>query len=104
MLSNMPTPASIGTREEPPELIKGNVMPVMGIEPVTTAMFIAACRATIIVMPAARRDPKESGALSEALNPRHAKIAYRNTTRAAPKKPSSSPIMAKMKSVCCSGR
>ena len=67
-------PANIGTSDEPPELISGNVIPVIGIIPETTAIFIIACKVTIIVMPAARSDPNESGALSDVRKPRRPNI------------------------------
>ncbi|OPZ63451.1 MAG: hypothetical protein BWY85_01694 [Firmicutes bacterium ADurb.Bin506] len=79
-------------------------MPVMGMEPVTTAIFMAACNVIMHVIPAASSEPKVSGALNDALNPRAPTTAYSNKTKPVPRRPSSSPMMAKMKSVCCSGR
>jgi len=76
----------------------------MGKEPVTTPILIIACRAIIEVTPTASKLAKGSWVLRAILNPLHTKSRNRKITRAPPKKPSSSPNTAKIKSVCCSGR
>ena len=47
----MPISKICTAREVPPELKNGREMPVFGIEVVTTAIFIAACSATLKVRP-----------------------------------------------------
>jgi hypothetical protein len=42
MLSNSPTPANDVTIPDPPELTKGNAIPVKGSKPVTTPTLINA--------------------------------------------------------------
>ena len=55
-------------------------------------------------MPAATSMPNRSGARSAARTPRHAKATKQAMTSSAPIRPSSSPMMAKMKSVWALGR
>ena len=70
---------------------------------VTVAMFIKASNAIQVVIPAARHTPNRSGARSEARYPRTAKNRNPAITSVVPTSPVSSPVMAKMKSVCASG-
>ena len=85
-------------------LTSGSVMPLVGSSPSTTLMFTNAWMTIIIVRPSARNAPKLSGARMAVRNPRHAITQKHATTRVAPMRPSSSPMTAKMKSVCGSGR
>jgi len=55
---------------EPPELMKGNATPVEGINPVITATFISAWKASQQVMPHATTAAKPSGASIAILKPR----------------------------------
>ena len=48
--------------EEPPALMKGSVMPVIGSSATTTPMLMNAWTHSHVVIPAARRAPNVSGA------------------------------------------
>ena len=62
--SRIPTAAKLMMRDEPPALMNGRVMPVIGTSVTTTAMLMNACRQSHAVMPAASSAPKVSGAAS----------------------------------------
>lgn len=79
--------------------MKGRGSPVGGMEAVTTAILITACIAIMEIIPADRKLPNKSGAVSATLIPLHIRIRKRRIRKVAPMKPSSSPIMAKIKSV-----
>jgi hypothetical protein len=83
--------------------MKGNGMPVVGMTPVTAITLMNACMQIHEVMPPASRAPNRSGARSEARTPRHARKRNAPSTATVPIRPSSSPMIAKMKSVCASG-
>ena len=89
---------------EPPNEMNGSGSPLVGKSPVTTPRFTIVCVARSTVIPSARYAPKASGARSPIRSPRQTRTAKRATTATAPMKPSSSPTIAKMKSVCDSGR
>ena len=59
----MPTAARLMVSAEPPALMKGSGMPVTGRSDVTTAMLMQACATSQVVIPAASRPEKVSGAL-----------------------------------------
>lgn len=65
----MPTAARLIVSEEPPALMKGSVMPVMGRSATTTPMLMRAWSVTHVVMPAARSPPNVSGADRATRNP-----------------------------------
>jgi len=58
----MPTAARLMVSDEPPALMNGNVMPVTGMSATTTPMLMNAWMQSQAVMPAARSEPKVSGA------------------------------------------
>ena len=60
----MPAAAKLTSRDEPPALMNGSVMPVTGSRATTTAMLMNAWKDSQAVMPAASRAPKVSGALT----------------------------------------
>ncbi len=60
----IPTAAKLMMRVEPPALMNGSVMPVIGTSVTSTAMLMNACRHCHAVMPAARSAPNVSGAAS----------------------------------------
>ena len=62
--SRIPTAAKLMMRDEPPALMNGSVMPVIGTSVTTTAMLMNACRQSHAVMPAASSAPNVSGAAS----------------------------------------
>ena len=68
--SRIPTAAKLTTRDEPPALTKGSVMPVIGTSTTTTPMLMNAWKTSQAVMPRASRAPNVSGALSATLMPR----------------------------------
>ena len=62
--SRIPTAAKLMMRDEPPALMNGKVMPVIGTSVTTTAILMNAWMHSQAVMPAASRAPKVSGAAS----------------------------------------
>lgn len=67
-------------------------------------MLVAAWAQTSTVSPLARRVPKRSGQARAMRSPAQAKAAKAAATPAVPTSPSSSPMVAKIMSVCASGR
>ena len=65
----MPTAAKLMMSDEPPALMNGNVMPVIGMRVTTTPMLMNACRHSQPVIPAASNAPKVSGAASDVRTP-----------------------------------
>ena len=55
--------------DEPPALMKGSVIPVIGISATTTPMLMNAWTQIQVVMPAASSAPKVSGAASAVRMP-----------------------------------
>src|SRR5262245_23883173 len=92
--SKTPTPIMLTSREEPPELINGRGIPLVGINPMTTLMLMNAWSTIRIVIPAARNCPNGSGAFHAIRNPRHRKNMNARTTPIQPINPSSSPTIA----------
>ena len=90
--------------DEPPVLINGNGSPFVGIEPVTTAIFIAACKAIEAVIPNAKKKPNASGAALQTLIPCHANKANIIIIQVVPINPNSSPIIEKIKSLSLIGK
>jgi hypothetical protein len=104
MLRSTPTDASSTTRLEPPYETKGSGMPVSGATPITAARLISAWPHTRVVSPAASRLPNGSLQRSAIRIPVYAKTANAPMTTVVPSSPSSSPTIAKIMSVCASGR
>ena len=72
------------SREEPPELINGNGIPLVGIRPITTLILMNACSTIRIVIPAARNWPNGSGAFhADPQSTPQKKYESRNNTDAA---------------------
>lgn len=95
---------SVNVIEEPPALTSGSGIPVMGMSPVTAAMFMSAWATTMAVSPPAMSLPNGSFASMAIRMPAYANTRNASTTTAVPTSPSSSPMTAKMKSVCAAGR
>ena len=91
------------TSEDPPKETSGSVTPVTGSSPTTEEMLMLACRTSQAVMEAASRRPKMSAAPMAIRTPRNARPARAASRVRAPSSPSSSPTMAKMKSVWALG-
>ncbi len=100
----MPTEASRTRRLEPPYETNGSGIPVSGATPSTAARFTAAWPQTSDVSPAASRFPKGSRQRSATQKPAYAKAPKAAITAVVPISPSSSPMIAKIMSVCGSGR
>ena len=60
----MPTAAKLMMSDEPPALMNGSVMPVIGMSATTTPMLMNAWMHSQPVIPAASRAPNVSGAAS----------------------------------------
>jgi phosphoribosyl-AMP cyclohydrolase len=60
----MPAAAKLMTSDDPPALMNGSVIPVIGTRATTTAMLMNAWMQSHAVMPMASRAPKVSGAAS----------------------------------------
>ena len=99
ILSSMPAAAINIMSDVPPALIKGSVWPVGGTELVATPMFTATCMAITLVIPAASRLPNLSLQRAAMRIPRQTRKKYAAITSTQPMKPSSSPIMANIKSL-----
>lgn len=69
MESRIPTAARLIVSEEPPALMNGRVMPVIGKSATTTPMLMNAWMHSQPVIPAASSAPKVSGADSETRMP-----------------------------------
>ena len=104
MLRRTPTPASMMTRLEPPYETNGSGIPVSGATPIAAAMLIAAWPQTSAVIPAASRFANGSRQAMASRTPAYAKAVKAINTRVTPTRPSSSPMTAKIMSVCASGR
>ena len=65
----MPTAARLMVSDEPPALMKGNVMPVTGMSATTTPTLMNAWMQSQAVMPAASSAPNVSGAASDTRIP-----------------------------------
>ena len=90
--------------DEPPYETNGSGIPVSGAIPSTANRLTAACPQTRVVSPAASRFPKGSRQFRAIRNPAQAKTANAAITAVVPIRPSSSPTIAKIMSVCASGR
>ena len=104
MLNNNPAPAMTTTSEEPPNEMKGSATPVGGTSESMTAIFNRALVMIHKVMPEASKAPNGSRARRATPNPRMTSRIYRQTTKIAPTAPNSSPMTAKILSVCGAGR
>ena len=65
----MPTAAKLIVSDEPPALMKGSVMPVIGRSETTTPMLMNAWTQIQAVIPAAIRAPNVSGAARAVFTP-----------------------------------
>ena len=69
MDNRIPTAARLIESDEPPALMNGRVIPVIGIRATTTPMLMNACTHSQVVIPAARSAPNVSGAASAVRMP-----------------------------------
>ena len=84
--------------------MKGRVVPLVGRRPMTTPILRMVCNPIRPVIPAAKRDWKRSVLRFAVWMPQWIRKKKSATKNAEPKKPNSSAMLAKMKSVCPSGR
>ena len=104
MFSKIPTLASVQNSDVPPCEIIGRGMPLLGTSESTTLMLKKACYRIDVVMPKATSRAKGSVQRKAVRSPRAPNIANKITIDMAPMNPSSSAMLAKMKSVAASGR
>ena len=97
--SRIPTAAKLMMSDEPPALMNGSVIPVIGNRATTTPMLMNAWMHSQPVMPAASSAPKVSGARSETRMPEYASAKNSRMTTTPPRSPNSWPISAKTKSL-----
>ena len=86
-----------------PAETSGSGTPVMGRTPITAPMLTTAWTTIHAVMPVAARRANRSGTRLAIRSPAKASPPYRTVTHSVPMSPSSSPMMAKMKSLVDSG-
>ena len=91
--------AQLASSDEPPSDMKGVVRPVSGMTLVTPPMTTNTWSPTEKARPNASSLPKPSRTPSAVRNPRSTNTAYRASIAATPNRPSSSPKLAKMKSL-----
>ena len=100
---SMPSPTNVTSKDDSPAETSGNGTPVIGRTPITAPMLTAACTTIQAVMAVAPRRQNMSGTRRAILRPAKARPPYIMVTHSVPTSPSSSPMMAKMKSVVDSG-
>ena len=89
--------------DDPPLLTRGRVRPVRGMSFVTPPTMMNACSTMTVVRPAATNELTSLFARAAVANPRMAKLRYSSSSAAAPRRPVSSPMHAKMKSLSTTG-
>ena len=99
-----PTPAINTMTDVPPLEINGSGSPVGGMLPVTTAMFKRSCTPITSATPHDSRQPNLSFAFRPILNSKNISTKYAQSKITQPKKPNSSPIMEKIKSLSANGK
>ena len=82
----------------PPKLMKGSVIPVVGIRPVTTAEFIKALRIMLNEIPNPNNCPNVSFEFLAMITPIKKITKYIVSTVTVPNRPNSSPRIEKIKS------
>ncbi len=86
------------TTEEPPWAMNGSVIPVSGISASTPPATTNTCSPTMAARPIASSRPNGSRSAMPVLKPREISSAYSRKTAVRPASPSSSPMVARMKS------
>ena len=93
----------LASSEVPPWLMKGRVMPVMGMRRVTPPTMMKACRLTEAVRPTAMNAARSLRARAAVSRPRTANSMNSSRTAEPPSRPISSPMAEKMKSLSTTG-
>ena len=101
--SRKPTMMKLPKSEEPPWLMKGRVRPVSGMRRVTPPTMMNACSTIMPVRPTATKLDTSDFARAAVRKPRMAKHRNSSSTPAAPRRPISSAMSAKMKSLSTTG-
>ena len=101
--SRRPTITKLARRDVPPWLMKGRVTPVSGSSLVTPPTMMNAWMEMAQVRPTAAKAEQSDFARAAVARPRTQKSRKRISTADAPRSPISSPIAAKMKSLCTKG-
>jgi len=104
MLCRSPIARKVAITEEPPYDIRGRVTPVTGMMPSVMPTFTRIWNMSMATMPPAIRVPNKFLETARMRRILQISRAYRDSTNAAPMNPKRSPITAKTKSVCRSGR
>ena len=104
MFSTTPIADIKTTSEVLPAEINGSGNPVGGIEPDTTAILSITCVAIMQAIPPDNNEPNLSLQPSAILIKKIIKVAKVNITSVAPKKPTSSHIIEKIKSLSANGK
>lgn len=94
----------VSINDVPPELTSGNGTPVIGIMLVTPPILTKACPIIIVPMPPASNLLNRSSDRRTTVATAKANNMKSTTTVIVPTNPNSSPITAKIKSVCGAGR
>ena len=89
--------------EEPPWLMKGRVRPVSGMSLVTPPTMMNACKTMTLVMPTATNALTSLFARAAVANPRMPSERKSSSRAAAPRRPVSSAMAVKMKSLSTTG-
>ena len=101
---SIPIDAIVIIKEVFPELTSGNGKPVGGILPLTTNAFITVWIPYTRVIPEASKNEKKSFAFAAIFIPRKISTAQTANNAKIPTKPSSSPIIDKIKSLSAKGK
>ncbi len=89
--------------DDPPWLMKGSVTPVRGMRPVTPPMMRKAWMAMEAVRPTAMKAARSERARAAVRRPRTASSTKSRMTAAPPRRPISSAMAEKMKSLSTTG-
>ncbi len=99
----MPSATRVLSSDDRPADTSGSGTPVMGSTPITAPMLTVASITTQAVMAVAASRANISGTRRAIRSPAKASPPYRAVTHSVPMSPSSSPMVAKMKSLVDSG-
>src|SRR6185437_4461973 len=100
---SIPSPTIVTSTDDRPLDTRGSGTPVIGVAPMTAPMLITAWPTIQAVIAADSRRLNVSGARRATLRPAKARPPYSAVTHNVPTRPSSSPMIAKMKSLVDSG-
>ena len=103
MRSSSASSSQFAISEEPPADRNGVVWPVSGISPLTPPMITKTCRPRVKARPPASSLPNESRTVDRGPQPALDDEQVATSSAVRPNRPISSPMPAKMKSLCTSG-